>query len=132
MLITEHEFELPLGYVDEGGVLHRHGTMRLATAADEILPMKDPRVRGLPAYLIVILLARVVVRLGTVSSVTPAVVEGLFSADLAYLQDLYNRINGLTPSTAAGTCPRCQGPVEVELPPPGESSATPSNGSTRR
>ena len=93
MLQTEYEFTLPLGYIDADGELHRDGTMRLATAADEILPLKDPRVRSNEAYLIVILLSRVVDRLGSLPQVTPKIVEGLFAADLAYLQDLYNRIN---------------------------------------
>ena len=93
MLQTEYEFTLPLGYVDQDGELHRDGTMRLATAADEILPLKDPRVRANEAYLIVILLSRVVERLGALPQITPKVIEGLFAADLAYLQYLYNRIN---------------------------------------
>ena len=91
---TEFEFVLPRGYVDSAGELHRNGTMRLATAADEILPQKDPRVQGNPAYLVVILLARVLTRLGTIETINPKVIEGLFAADLAYLQDFYNRING--------------------------------------
>jgi hypothetical protein len=95
MFITEHEFELPNGYVDKAGALHRTGVMRLATAADEILPLKDPRVQALPAYLIVILLSRVVVRLGTVPEINPGVIEQLFSADLMFLQEMYNRINGM-------------------------------------
>lgn len=132
MLVTEHEFELPLGYLDRDGNLHREGVMRLATAADEILPMKDPRVRNLPTYLIVILLSRVIVRLGSVPDVTPAVVEGLFSQDLAFLQELYNHLNGLAPRRVAVTCPRCQAEFETGVPPPGESSATPWNGSTGR
>ena len=93
MLQTEYEFTLPLGYIDQDGELHRDGTMRLATAADEILPLKDPRVRANEAYLIVILLSRVVGRLGSLPQITPKIVEGLFAADLAYLQDLYNRVN---------------------------------------
>lgn len=132
MFVTEHEFELPLGYLDQDGTLHRSGVMRLATAADEIMPMKDPRVRNLPAYLIVILLSRVVRRLGTVQPITPAVVEGLFSQDLAYLQELYNRINGLAPPRVAVPCPRCETEVEVEVPLPGGSSAIPWTGSTTR
>lgn len=124
MFVTEHEFELPMGYLDGSGTLHREGVMRLATAADEILPMKDPRVQGLPTYLIVILLSRVVMRLGTVPDVNPGVIEGLFSQDLTFLQGLYNRINGLAP---AGTCPHCGAAA-----PPGESSATPWTGSTGR
>lgn len=104
MLITEHEFELPKGYVDAQGNLHKNGAMRLATAADEILPMKDPRVQGLPAYLIIILLSRVIVRLGSVTPINPATIEGLFAEDLAFLQAMYNRINGLARMTR---CPKC-------------------------
>lgn len=90
---TEIEFELPKGYVDESGTLHRRGVMRLATAADEILPLRDPRVQQNEAYLAVIVLARVVVRLGTLTEVSTAVVEGLYASDLAYLQRLYERFN---------------------------------------
>jgi hypothetical protein len=116
MLITEYEFELPKGYVDSSGTLHRKGAMRLATAADEILPMRDPRVQSLPAYLIIILLSRVVVKLGSVAQINPAVMEGLFSEDLAFLQELYNRINGLGPIRATVRCPKCSEQVEAELP----------------
>jgi hypothetical protein len=116
VLVTEVEFELPKGYVDGEGTLHRQGTMRLATAADEIYPLKDPRVQNWPAYLIVILLARVVTKLGTLTQIHPGVIEGLFSADLAYLQDLYNRINGLTPMTLAVVCPHCDRSHEVAVP----------------
>ena len=90
MFRTEHEFTLPLGYLDAEGGLHRRGTMRLATAADEIQPLRDPRVQQNPAYLTVILLSRVITSLEGVEPVTPQVVEGLFAADLAHLQDLYN------------------------------------------
>lgn len=121
MLITEYDFELPKGYIDASGTLHRKGVMRLATAADEILPMKDPRVQGLPAYLIIILLSRVVLRLGTVQQINPAVIEGLFSEDLAFLQELYNRINGLAPRRARVRCPKCGEEAEVEVPRTGES-----------
>src|SRR5215472_13645344 len=93
MIQTEYEFTLPVGYQDEEGTLHREGTMRLATAADEILPLKDPRVQGNQAYLIVILLARVITQLGSVSHINPKVIEGLYAADLAYLQEFYNQIN---------------------------------------
>ena len=132
MFMTEHEFELPLGYVDHDGTLHRGGVMRLATAADEILPMRDPRVQNLPAYLIVILLSRVVVRLGSIAPITPAVIEGLFSQDLTYLQEVYNRINGWAPKRTPATCPRCGIEVDADSAPPGESPATPWNGSTKR
>jgi len=116
---TEVEFELPKGYVDAGGTLHRTGVMRLATAADEIYPLKDPRVRNWPAYLIVLLLARVVTKLGSLPEVNAGVIEGLFSEDLAYLQDVYNRINGLASSLLAVTCPRCGAEHTVEVPPLG-------------
>ena len=91
---TEIEFTLPKGYLDGDGVLHREGVMRLATAADEILPLKDPRVQQNPAYLTIIVLSRVVTRLGSLSDVNTKVVEGLFASDLSYLQALYERING--------------------------------------
>jgi hypothetical protein len=91
---TEIEFQLPKGYVDESGTLHRHGTMRLATAADEILPLRDPRVQQNEAYLAVIVLARVITRLGSLPEVHPGVIEGLFASDLAFLQRLYEGLNG--------------------------------------
>jgi hypothetical protein len=119
MLITEHEFELPQGYVDSAGTLHRNGIMRLATGADEILPMKDPRVQNLPAYLIVILLSRVIIRLGTVPQINPGVIENLFSEDLAFLQRMYNRINGLAQPRVMLRCPKCAEAVEMEVPNPG-------------
>lgn len=90
---TEVEFELPKGYVDEAGTLHRRGVMRLATAADEILPLRDPRVQQNEAYLAVIVLARVIVRLGTLSDIHTGTIEGLFASDLAYLQRLYEQLN---------------------------------------
>lgn len=91
---TEIEFELPKGYVDEAGTLHRRGTMRLATAADEILPLRDPRVQQNQAYLAVIVLTRVITKLGDVPNIDSRVIEGLFASDLDYLQRLYERING--------------------------------------
>ncbi len=90
---TEYEFTLPKGYVDKDGNLHKHGTMRLATAKDEIVPLPDPRVSRNKAYMIVVLLSRVVTKLGTLGSVHTGVVENLFAADLRYLEELYNRIN---------------------------------------
>ncbi|MGE5109250.1 MAG: hypothetical protein ACM3JB_00240 [Acidobacteriaceae bacterium] len=92
---TEIEFELPKGYLDDSGTLHRRGTMRLATAADEILPLRDPRVQQNEAYLAVIVLARVITRLGTLSDVHTGIVEGLYASDLAYLQRLYDKFNGV-------------------------------------
>ena len=118
-LSTEIGFELPKGYVGKDGSLHRAGVMRLATAADEIYPLKDPRVRNWPAYLIVILLSRVVVKLGALEEINAGVIEGLFSEDLAYLQDLYNQVNGLTPRVVGVDCPHCGRGHQVEVAPLG-------------
>jgi hypothetical protein len=107
MFQTEIEFTLPLGYLDADGTLHRDGVMRRATAADEILPLKDTRVQQNPAYLIVILLARVITRLGGVEQITPKVIESLYSTDLAHLQALYNDVNRLEQDAAPMTCPKC-------------------------
>jgi hypothetical protein len=90
---TEVDFELPKGYVDDAGTLHRRGVMRLATAADEILPLRDPRVQQNEAYLAVIVLARVIVRLGTLPEIHTGIIEGLYASDLAYLQRLYEQLN---------------------------------------
>ena len=114
-LRTDFPFVLPRGYVDDAGTLHREGVMRLATARDEILPLRDPRVRDNEAYLTVILLSRVVVRLGSLVQVTPQVVEGMFASDLAFLQDLYRRVNQEGTSQAAVTCPACSHAFTVEI-----------------
>jgi hypothetical protein len=114
MLATEFPFTLPRGYVDPEGNLHREGVMRLATAQDEVLPLKDPRVQANPGYLVIILLARVVTRLGDLADVNPKVIEGLFSGDLAYLEDLYRNINENGHSRLAVTCPHCDQSFEVE------------------
>jgi hypothetical protein len=133
MLHTEHEFTLPIGYLDSDGTLHRDGVMRLATAADEILPLKDPRVVKNPAYLIVILLSRVVTRLGSVSPITPKVIEDLFAKDLAFLQDLYNDTNRLEDSHEDAVCPNCQHEFHTEAAVgAGGSLATPWSSSTGR
>lgn len=96
-LQTEFEFTLPRGYVDSSGTLHKKGRMRLATAMDEIAPLRDPRVRANQAYLVIILLARVITQLGSVEIIDTGVIENLFSADLAYLQDFYRKINEIDP-----------------------------------
>lgn len=96
MLQTEFEFLLPKGYLDSEGNLHRDGTMRLSRAMDEIVPLRDPRVKTNPAYATVIILSRVITQLGTLEEVTPAIVEDLFATDLNYLQQFYRQINGLT------------------------------------
>jgi hypothetical protein len=132
MFQTEYTFTLPRGYVDQSGDLHREGVMRLATAADEILPLKDPRVQSNPSYLVVILLSRVITRLGTVELITPKVIEGLFASDLAYLQDLYNRINVDGTRALKVVCPHCERSFEIEQEYAGELSATPLASSARR
>jgi hypothetical protein len=111
---TAFDFVLPVGYLDAQQTLHREGTMRLATAADEILPYKDSRVQSNSAYLVVILLSRVITRLGTLDAINPKVIEGLFAADLAYLQDFYNRINGSQTRRIAVACPECRHSFDVE------------------
>ena len=116
-LRTEFDFELPRGYLDDSGTLHKTGTMRLATARDELIPLHDDRVRDNPAYLTVVLLARVITRLGTVEGddVRASVVEKLFASDLAFLQDLYRRINTEGHTRAAVTCPACHERFAVDL-----------------
>lgn len=125
-LQTEFEFTLPRGYVDPEGNVHRSGTMRLATAADEIAPLRDPRVRQNDAYLVIILLSRVITRLGTLRQVTPHEIENLFTADLAYLQRFYRQINDNDTSIVEARCPECSTVVEVDLSSLGGSQATPS------
>ena len=114
-LQTHHEFTLPRGYVDESGEVHAEGVMRLATARDEIEPLRDPEVRRNEAYLSVLLLSRTVVRIGPVTEVTPDVVQGLFAADFDHLQRLYERLN--QDEGAAGTvaCPECRQRFDVDL-----------------
>jgi hypothetical protein len=119
-LQTEFPFTLPRGYVDAEGNLHRDGVMRLATAFDEIAPMKDPRVQSNPGYLSIILLSRVVTRLGELPQVNPKVIEGLFSADFAHLEDFYRRINTQGHNRMEVTCPECGTAFEVEVGSPGE------------
>ncbi|HAX89800.1 MAG TPA: hypothetical protein DCY91_26955 [Cyanobacteria bacterium UBA11370] len=95
MIQTEFEFSLPKGYLDSDGNLHRKGVMRLARAIDEIVPMRDPRVKSNPAYATVIILSRVITRLGALDEVSPMIVENLFACDLNYLQSFYRQINEL-------------------------------------
>lgn len=118
---TEFEFVLPKGFVDQEGNVHREGVMRLATAADEILPLKDPRVQTNPSYLVVVLFARVITQLGTLSMITPKVIESLFASDLAYLQEFYSRINANGTRVMKVACPHCQQSFEVEPERAGES-----------
>ena len=120
MLQTEFSFTLPRGYVDSEGSLHREGVMRLATAYDEIAPLKDPRCTSNPGYLIVIIFSRVITRLGSVEQINPKVIEGLFAADLAFLQDFYRRINEDGTPNIKAVCPQCGQEHEVEATASGE------------
>jgi hypothetical protein len=122
-LRTEFAFVLPRGLVDPSGQVHREGTMRLATARDEIGPQVDPRVRSNPAYLTVLLLARTVTSLGNLPFVDEIIIENLFASDLAFLQDLYRRINQEGHTEAAVTCPACDHEFAVDIAgdAPGES-----------
>ena len=119
-LQTDFEFTLPRGYVDKEGNVHKQGTMRLATAMDEIAPLRDPRVTANQAYLAVILLARVITRLGSLPDVSTGLIERLFSADFTYLQDFYRRINENGTANLSATCPECNHKFEVDLGQPGE------------
>ena len=114
---TEFPFKLPRGYVDpQTGKLHRDGVMRLATAKDEIVPLQDYRVQGNRAYLVIVLLSRVITRLGELKYIDTEMVENLFSADLAYLQEFYRKINeeGGAPKHHI-TCPKCQHAMDVDM-----------------
>ncbi|MEM9218149.1 MAG: phage tail assembly protein [Cyanobacteria bacterium P01_F01_bin.150] len=115
MLQTEFPFQLPLGYVDPDGNLHKDGIMRLATAFDEIAPLKDPRVRSNQAYLLIILLSRVITKLGSLDYINPKVIESLYAADLSYLEELYSRINQNGHNRVRTQCPHCEQEFEVEL-----------------
>lgn len=116
-LQTEFDFELPRGLVDQRGNVHRNGRMRLATARDELLPLNDERVRHNPAYLTVILLSRVITKLGALEAddVTSNTIENLFATDLAFLQDLYRRVNTEGTTKAEVTCPACDTHFTVDL-----------------
>jgi hypothetical protein len=114
-LVTEFSFLLPRGYVDASGTVHRDGVMRLATARDELLPLRDDRVRENPAYLTVVLLARVIVRLGALEDIHAGVVEKMFATDLAFLQDLYRRVNTEGHTRATVTCPACSHPFPIDV-----------------
>ena len=112
---TEFNFELPRGYVDESGTLHKRGVMRLATAADEILPMRDQRVQQNPGYLSIILLSRVITKLGDLRAIDTRVIEKMFTADLAFLQNFYRQINEMENLRMKTACPKCQHEFEVEM-----------------
>jgi hypothetical protein len=119
-LKTEFEFTLPRGFVDGDGNLHREGVMRLANAKDEIVPLNDLRVQRNRAYLIIVLLSRVITRLGTLSEVNTGVIENLFASDLRFLEEMYNRINE-DEATVSVTCPECGAKFDREFGRLGES-----------
>ena len=114
-LRTEFPFELPRGYVDGSGNVHRSGVMRLATGRDELVPLRDDRVRENPAYLSVVLLARVVTRLGTIDDIHAGIIENMFATDVAFLQDLYRRVNQEGHTRAGVTCPACEHTFAVDV-----------------
>jgi hypothetical protein len=113
---TQVTFELPKGFVDESGQVHKVGVMRLANAADEIMPMNDPRVKLNPAYLSILILERVITKLGSLPKVTTKVIENLFTADMAYLQDLYQKINAIEQQEMDIICPKCGEKFRVPVP----------------
>ncbi|HEY9619365.1 MAG TPA: hypothetical protein V6C78_03305 [Crinalium sp.] len=119
--ITEFDFTLPRGLIDEQGILHRQGRIRLATAKDELYAQKDRRVQEDSAYAVLVLLSRVITRLGTSSSISPELLENLFSPDLAYLREFYNRINQQGDAYIPVQCPTCSSHFKVELTLSGES-----------
>ncbi|MDR1550014.1 MAG: phage tail assembly protein [Hungatella sp.] len=112
---TEFSFALPRGFVDREGTIHRDGIMRLANAGDEILPLRDPKVQQNPGYLTVILLARVITKLGTLPAVDTNVIEKLYTMDLAYLQDLYQRVNTMEMPVYKTICPHCGKEIEAPV-----------------
>jgi len=114
-LQTTFNFVLPRGYVDSAGVVHREGTMRLATARDELMPLLDPKVKEHEAFMSLLLLARVVTRLGTLPVIDDQVIGGLWATDLSFLQDLYRRINTEGTTVAEVTCPNCQEAILVDV-----------------
>ncbi|HMU38647.1 MAG TPA: phage tail assembly protein [Pseudomonadota bacterium] len=112
---TEFPFTLPKGYIDSEGKLHRNGVMRLATAKDEIVPLQDYRVQSNRAYLVIVLLSRVISKLGELPVVDTEVIENLFSTDLAYLQEFYRRINEEGAPRVHAKCPSCQHEFDIDL-----------------
>ena len=112
---TEFEFTLPKGFMDVDGNIHREGVMRLANAGDEILPLRDPRVQQNPGYLTIVLLARVITKLGSLPVIDTVIIEKLYTIDLAYLQDLYQRINTMEMPVYQETCPHCGKQIEIPV-----------------
>ena len=116
---TEFEFELPMGFIASDGQLYKNGTMRLATALDEIQVLSDMRARNNDAYVVILLLSRVITQLGPETNITASVIENLFAADLTYLQEFYRTINESGSTKRTYACPHCGEPLEVDLAAPG-------------
>ena len=114
-MVTEYEFELPRGYVDSDGNVHKKGKMRLATAGDEIGATRDPRVLSNPSYLTVVVLAKVITEIEGMNTIAPNIIERFFTADLAFLQDMYQRINDVEPPSMMVVCPKCGNVHEVPI-----------------
>lgn len=112
---TEYEFQLPRGYIDGNGDIHKKGIMRLATAADEIMPVRDPRVQANPEYLTIMILSRVIIKLGTLEHINTSTIEQFFTADLAYLNDFYQRINTIEEPEYEGICPNCHQHIKMPI-----------------
>ena len=112
---TIYEFTLPKGYVDKEGNVHRRGHMRLATAGDEISATRDPRVLSNPSYLTIVVLSKVITDIEGLDTITATHIEKLFTADMAFLQDMYQRINDIDEPRMKCTCPDCGKNFEVPL-----------------
>ena len=112
---TVYDFTLPKGLVDNAGQVHRRGKMRLATARDDISATRDPRVLSNPSYLTIVVLAQVITQIEGVDFITPNLIEGLFTADLAFLQDMYQKINDVEPPKMRVVCPHCGETVEAPI-----------------
>lgn len=115
--MNELDFTLPRGYLDDQGHTHRQGAMRMATALDEIEPLQDPRVHANEAYLVILLLSRVITRLGSIDAITPQIIEGLYASDLAYLQDVYQRMNAAEHLVLGAICPNCGTQFQLQVAP---------------
>ena len=114
-MTTVYDFELPRGYVDSTGAVHRRGRMRLATAGDEISATRDPRVLANPSYLTVVVLSRVITEIEGMESLVPNIIERFFTADLAFLQDMYTRINSIEPPEMTVVCQDCGKTMRVPV-----------------
>ncbi|GMB10871.1 MAG: phage tail assembly protein [Candidatus Improbicoccus devescovinae] len=113
---TLYDFTLPKGYIDHEGNIHKDGKMRLASAVDEIIPLNDQRVKLNPGYLSILLLERVIVKLGKLPKISANIIENLFTSDMTYLQDLYQRINSIEPQVFGTSCPSCNHSFSVNVP----------------